>query len=168
MAAGLSGTQGVQFGLAHHDDADGIVAMGRAMNLEAESYKHVVFDEERTRATLAPIIEAGTCVVARAWVGDDAPILAGFIAGYVVPHFFGQGSTSVELVVYVCPEWRKTRVAMRMIRYWEARSRTLGADGMFLAVSTGGPKAAAIGRLYTSMGFESVGSMHHKLLKSAP
>lgn len=132
-------------------DIPAITELARRMHAESPRYAHLPFDSARLGATARQILATGLVLLAEL---DAYPV--GLMAGAVAPHFFSQALYGVELAVYVAPEHRGSRVALRMISRFEAWAKARGAGEMCLGISTGldVPRTQA---LYERLGYRPSG-----------
>lgn len=134
------------------DDIEQMVELGTEMHLESE-YVRYSFDPIKVAKTLTGVIEDknGIAIVAE----RDGSILGGMI-GYVTSHYFGNDLVASDLAVFVTSEERKGRLALKLIYSFIEQAKSLGANHISLANSTG-VESDRIKALYERIGFKHVG-----------
>lgn len=86
----------------------------------------------------------------------------GVLLGYVFPYIFNTNvKIAQELAFYVEPEYRNTRLAMRLYREYEAKARDLGATKITMALLEAS-NPDKVDRLYRKLGFKPVEHIYIK------
>jgi GNAT superfamily N-acetyltransferase len=89
-------------------------------------------------------------------VGRRNGVLCGFFTGYMSPYFFGRDLIATEVLWYVSPADRGSRLGLRLLRAFEAWALERGASEVCVGVSTG-VFSDRTGRLLQRLGYAHVG-----------
>lgn len=106
------------------DDIDDIVDAGMRMQAEDAGQEHLT-DPAHYRSRAIMSIDSPTC-----WVAKADGRFAGMLASYLTPHPYRPNKTMLlaEYIFYVLPEYRKTKVALKLIRAFEKYGRDCNVD----------------------------------------
>lgn len=125
--------------------------MGRLMHGESPRFRPLPFSQEKAQQLIEALIARGG-----AFVADIGGTLVGMFGGVVVEHFFSTTKMACDVVLYVTPEYRGTRIAPRLVHAFERWAIEAGADELVLGVSTG-IEADRTASLYERLGYERSG-----------
>lgn len=78
-------------------------------------YQQIGFHEEAARAWVVQMLTNHKHAIFL--LEDDGPV--GLIAGMVQPYWFAMADTAMQVLLYVMPESRKGRAALKLIRAFE-------------------------------------------------
>lgn len=93
----------------------------------------------------------------------DRPV--GFLAGLISEHYFADMVYATNLALYVSPEARGGRVAIKLIRHFERLARARGAQEIVLGVTAGvGAGIFRTEKFYNALGYETIGASTVKYL----
>lgn len=116
------------------------------METDFRRYRFSVEKVEKLYATLLSNDQDFFAVVAQH--GDE---LAGFMGGFTCEHFFSTDKYASEMLFYVCPHWRGSSAALRMVRAFEAWC----SDKPLLDIMTGISSGVGVDR--TTRFYEKLG-----------
>lgn len=134
-------------------DGPALVALGRAMAAESPRYCRTNFDEAKCLQTFHALLEAPVGIVL---VAEDHTGLVGMMAGFALENFFGRAINASELVLYVTPALRGSRVALRLVKAFEQWAGEMGAETVEVGVSTEVHVERTV-EFYQRLGFEPTG-----------
>lgn len=137
--------------LALAEDWPRILPLFRA---HAEEFgAHLGFDEDRTRELFHNAVTKASPTV---WVAECEGDLIGYLAGEIYGYFFTSGIYVQQELIFVRPDKRGTRAAVKLIREFIRWGDMLGARELFFGTSTNfQPERTA--RLFEHFGAERVG-----------
>lgn len=131
------------------DDISAMVYLGQLMHDESPRYAKSEYKPEKLVA-LADHVLGGNGIAFVVEIGGE---LVGMMVGLVTEHFFSDVRIGTDLALYIEPEHRGGRHAVRLVRAFEARAKELGASEIELGVSTG-YHAERTADLYEALGYE--------------
>ena len=143
---------------AHEEDIGRLVQLGRAMQEESPRFSRMGYSASKVWSLFINLIANEDAVVLVAVVDGE---IVGMLMGYVTEQFFSHVRSASELVVYVTPECRGGRAAVRMIQAFEMWAFERGAKEIQLGVSTEVDAERTVG-FYQRMGYAASG---HTLVK---
>jgi len=140
---------------ATEDDAAAILELAKLMHMESR-FSKFNYDEEKVKALITNLIknDYGILLVAE---GDK---LLGGIMGVVAEHYFGYDKSASDLALFVPPENRNSRIAMRLIKEYIKQAKEKGAVDILISNTTG-YKPETVGKLYKAMGFIQIGANYY-------
>jgi GNAT superfamily N-acetyltransferase len=140
---------------ANQFDIEHIVRLSRAAINESRYARYGIV-EAKIETLVNASLESDELVALLAVDGDDVPF--GFLGGIVSHHYFADMKYATNLVVYVSPEARGSRAAIKLIREFERVAKERGADEIMLGV-TAGFHAPRIEKFYNALGYQTVGAL---------
>lgn len=134
------------------------VELGRVMHAES-FYSDLDYDPEKLHKffSSAVVDPAYLVLIGR----DDQQVMQGFGIFYASQYWFGKDHIVSDLALFIHPDFRKTTMAIKMLRHLETWARAWGAKEVCLG-STTGVKTEAYGKLLEKLGFTSVGGIFKK------
>ena len=87
--------------------------------------------------------------------------LVGMMFGFLNRIPFCNASAAIDLIVYVIPEKRNGRLAMKLIKDYERWARIVGAEEIQLGVSSG-TNPDKVAKFYNRLGYTSYGHFLRK------
>lgn len=144
--------------VAHEADIGRLVQMGRAMQEESPRFSRLGYSASKVWNLFSHLIANDDATVI---VAEADGVIVGMLMGYVSEQFFSHVLSASELVVYVTPECRGGRAALRMIQAFEMWAFERGAKEIQLGVSTE-VDASRTSAFYERMGYAASG---HTLVK---
>lgn len=139
---------------ATRNDLPALIDIGQDMHAESR-YRAYTYDPDRLEQTLKIVLDDELSLVAEA---EDGRIVGAFIA-FVTPQFFGSDLMSSDLALYIVPEFRQGRLALRLLTEYICRARERGVTDIRVGNSTD-VESERVGRLYESLGFRRVGGLY--------
>lgn len=134
------------------DDVPALVAIGRMLHAESPRYAGMNYDGDKV-ARLAEMSIPGGGV----FVAVRGGTIVGVIAGFVVPHWFGDTLLASDYTFYIVPECRaQGRTAMRLLHALEKWAAEQGARDIVPGTSTM-INAEGTLRFYEHQGYERIG-----------
>ena len=126
-----------------------LIALGAEMH-EESVYRNLDFDPLK-------LWHLGDQIMANpdthcAFVYEKDGEIIGFVAGYAMPHFFGNDLTSGDFAVYVDRRHRNGMVGVKLIKKYIQWCDTMGVKEPMLGVSAG-ITPERTGKLYERLGF---------------
>lgn len=139
---------------ATYNDISTMIALGEAMHAESR-YARFPWDSEMVGALIAALIESddGLALVAE----EDGQIIGGILAA-IEKSFFGPARFACEYAVFVRPDARGGMAAARLLSGYAQWARDRGAELVQAGITTG-VKTELSARLYSAVGFQSVGQL---------
>ena len=141
-------------------DIPTLVEMGAGM-FEGSSFAPLTYCPEKAAQTMVHGIRTAMLLVT---VADDGTI-TGAIQGDVIEPWYSSDRMGVELFLYVRPEYRGTRAALKLVAAWARWCVASGAKQLRPATAA---KSAEADRLYRALGFEPVGQLYVMNQKDFP
>jgi GNAT superfamily N-acetyltransferase len=96
---------------------------------------------------------------------DDDGHPVGMISGSVNPYLFSRGSVASDFAWYVKPEFRGSRISLRLLKSFTEWAKERGADNLYMGVSTN-VTADRTGEVLKRRGFEHVGGNYRMRLNA--
>src|SRR3990172_1927449 len=93
----------------------------------------------------------------------DEGVMIGMVIGLVTEHFFADMIYAANLVLYVVPEKRGGRGAVKLIRHFERECIARGANEILIG-STSNVQPARTMELYHALGYQPIGANAVKYL----
>ena len=136
-----------------------IVPMG---NLGYQMYKEGAFKEldwdfEKVHRLTKRYIEKPNTHFALCAYDDEN--LVGMIMGYLTPYYFGNDILATDHLWYVDPEYRGTRVGLKLLKDFRSWAIKSGAKEVCIGISTG-TDVDRTGALLERLGFNHVGGTY--------
>ncbi len=136
------------------EDLDAVLSMAELQ--VAETFPHLGFDRDRAAETFRQSIETGSPT---GFVAEADNEVVGMIAGRIGGYDFTSGVFVCLEVLFVRPDKRGTRAAVKLLREYIRWGEIVGAREIFFGVSN--PRnAARASRLYEHLGAERIGAQH--------
>lgn len=140
-------------------DLPGLMALAHLMHAESR-FRTRPLSESRTADLIASLIQSPDGIVL---VADDAGQLVGGLVGVVCDHWFTECRVAYEYAVFVTPDSRGGRLAVRIVQAFQREAKARGASIADMGITTG-VHAERTGRLYQYQGFEHIGPVYSKEL----
>ena len=147
--------------VARLPDVPALVALGQEFINEAPNYKSRPYIAEKAAEHFTSLINGGGVVIL---VEQDQQIIGGFV-GRIGGDWFNNTKIAFDDVLYVRPEFRKTRAAYVLIQTFIGWAVGMGADRIQCGTTTGVEYRACI-RLYEHFGFTQYGTVLDLELKA--
>lgn len=139
--------------LALEEEADACVELARMQT--AETLPHIPFCEEKARETFQRYLDTANPTI---FVCEGAGrSVIGMLIATMSSYAFATGLCVNQEVLYVHPDHRHSRAAVRLIEHFSEWADRLGAREVFTGVSNG-VQAERVSRLFERCGFSPVGS----------
>lgn len=142
-------------------DVPAMVALGQDFIKEAPNYQSRPYLAENAAKHFTGLIKGGGVVIL---VEQDQQIIGGFV-GRIGGDWFNNTKIAFDDVLYVKPEFRKTRAAYVLIQTFIGWAVGMGADRIQCGTTTGVESNACI-RLYKHFGFTEYGTVLDLELKA--
>jgi len=143
------------------NDVPELVKLGHAFIQEAPNYQARPYIMEKAAEHFARLISGGGAVL----LVEHESQIAGGIVGRVGGDWFNDSKIAFDDVLYVKPEFRKTRAAYMLIQAFIRWAQLMGASRIQCGTTTGVESAACI-RLYRHFGFTEYGAVLDLELKA--
>ncbi|MHA3051835.1 N-acetyltransferase family protein [Acinetobacter sp. ANC 4640] len=134
-------------------DIPTLVEFGEAFVSESPNYQDRPYEHAKVKEHFQLLIKSGALFV----VEENAVICGGFAGGINSDWFNGQ-KIAFDYVMYVKPEYRKTRAAYLLINAFVNWANLMGADRIQCGTTTGIESKGCI-RLYKHFGFNEFGTV---------
>jgi GNAT superfamily N-acetyltransferase len=141
---------------AHPDDVELILDMGEAMHAESV-YKVLTYNREKARKEVLWTIRNGFFKVV-----EINGALVGMMSGYVKAPYYSDDRVGFEELLYLAPDHRHGRHAVRLIDAWVMFCIAHGAVLLKPSTACGNFNGDS---LYEAMGFQRVGSSFVKVVR---
>lgn len=142
-------------------DVPAMVALGGQFIKEAPNYKNRPYIAENASMHFTNLIKGGGAIFL---VEHQEQIIGGFV-GRIGGDWFNNIKIAFDDVLYVKPEFRKTRAAYMLIQAFIRWAQIMGASRIQCGTTTGVESAACI-RLYKHFGFTEYGTVLDLELKA--
>ena len=142
-------------------DVPCLVTLGKAFIKEAPNYNNRPYLADNAAKHFTNLIKGNGVVIL---VEQDQQIIGGFV-GRIGGDWFNNTKIAFDDVLYVKPEFRKTRAAYVLIQTFIGWAVGMGADRIQCGTTTGVESAACI-RLYKHFGFTEYGTILDLELKA--
>ena len=142
-------------------DVPAMVALGREFIKEAPNYKSRPYFSDQAAIHFTNVIKGSGVVLV---VEHDDQLIGGFV-GRIGGDWFNGNKIAFDDVLYVAPEFRKSRAAYMLIQAFIRWAQLMGADRIQCGTTTGVESAACI-RLYKHFGFTEYGTVLDLELKA--
>lgn len=142
-------------------DVPAMVALGQEFINEAPNYQDRPYVTEKAAEHFAYLICGGGVIFL---VEQDDQIVGGFV-GRIGGDWFNNTKIAFDDVMYVKPEYRRTRAAYVLIQSFIGWAVGMGADRIQCGTTTGVESRACI-RLYEHFGFTQYGTVLDLELKA--
>jgi len=129
-------------------DTDRVVALAKRMHGESPVYEGIPFDEKRAAKHIR---ELHIVLIA-----EDAGELIGMMGGYITPPVFSNEFICYEAGLYVVPERRTGRTAVKLLQAFEARAMGYNVARIVVGTTTG-VNAEGTLRFYERLGYKHTG-----------
>ena len=141
-------------------DVERAMRLGEMMHSEGV-YAFLPFAHDKVRRLGAAILadKEEQVYFARLCLQDNEPI--GVMVAYVSEYFFSQYRIVQDMVLYVHPDYRQGRAALRLMRAFMSWAQRVGASEECLGITVGVNNEAAA-RLYEHLGYERVGYLYKR------
>jgi len=143
------------------NDVPELVKLGYAFIQEAPNYQSRPYIAEKAAEHFARLIRGGGAVL----LVEHENQIAGGIVGRVGGDWFNDAKIAFDDVLYVKPEFRKTRAAYMLIQAFIRWAQLMCASRIQCGTTTGVEYAACI-RLYKHFGFTEYGTVLDLELKA--
>ena len=135
-------------------DVPALVALGQEFIKEAPNYQKRPYMNDKAAEHFTHLINGGGVIFI---VEQDQEIMGGF-AGRVGGDWFNSTKIAFDDVMYVKPEFRKTRAAYVLIQTFIGWAAAMGVNRIQCGTTTGVESRACI-RLYEHFGFTQYGTV---------
>ena len=135
-------------------DVPALVALGQEFIKEAPNYQNRPYMAEKAAEHFSHLINGGGVIFI---VEQDQEIMGGF-AGRIGGDWFNKTKIAFDDVMYVKPEFRKTRAAYVLIQTFIGWAAAMGVNRIQCGTTTGVESRACI-RLYEHFGFTQYGTV---------
>ena len=135
-------------------DVPALVALGQEFIKEAPNYQKRPYMADKAAEHFTHLINGGGVIFI---VEQDQEIMGGF-AGRVGGDWFNKTKIAFDDVMYVKPEFRKTRAAYVLIQTFIGWAAAMGVNRIQCGTTTGVESRACI-RLYEHFGFTQYGTV---------
>ena len=142
-------------------DVPELVELGHTFIQEAPNYKNRPYIAENASIHFTNLIKGGGVVFL---VEHQEQIIGGFV-GRIGGDWFNNIKIAFDDVLYVKPEFRKSRAAYMLIQAFIRWAQLMGASRIQCGTTTGVESAACI-RLYKHFGFTEYGTVLDLELKA--
>ena len=142
-------------------DVPAMVALGQEFIKEAPNYKSRPYLAENAAKHFTSLIKGGGVIFL---VEHQEQIIGGFV-GRMGGDWFNDIKIAFDDVLYVAPEFRKSRAAYMLIQAFIRWAQLMGADRIQCGTTTDVESAACI-RLYKHFGFTEYGTVLDLELKA--
>ena len=142
-------------------DVPAMVALGQEFIKEAPNYQSRPYVTEYAEKHFTSLIKGGGVIFL---VEHQEQIIGGFV-GRMGGDWFNDIKIAFDDVLYVAPEFRKSRAAYMLIQAFIRWAQLMGADRIQCGTTTGVESAACI-RLYKHFGFTKYGTVLDLELKA--
>jgi len=136
------------------EDIDAVLSLAKQMQQEG-AYKDISFDDQVFIGTVADCMKNGF-----AWVGEaDGKVVSGFLAN-ITPYIFSREKIACDYGVFTNKEYRKTRLAFRMLQEYIKWAKEQNAKEIMIGASEGFEQTYAerLGKfLQKRLGFKPAG-----------
>ncbi len=143
------------------NDVPELVRLGYAFIQEAPNYQSRPYIAEKAAEHFTRLIRGGGAVL----LVEHENQIAGGIVGRVGGDWFNGSKIAFDDVLYVKPEFRKTRAAYMLIQAFIRWAQLMGASRIQCGTTTGVESAACV-RLYKHFGFAEYGTVLDLELKA--
>jgi len=144
--------------LALEDEADACVELARMQT--AETLPHIPFCESRARETFKRYLDTANPTIF-VCEGADRSII-GMLIATMSSYAFATGLCINQEVLYVHPDHRHSRAAVRLVEHFSEWADRLDAREVFTGVSND-VQAERVARLFQRCGFAPVGTYLRKV-----
>lgn len=141
------------------ETATELIELGKEFHKESRHGKFK-FDEQRVWDLAANIKTHPEKYHINYYRNQDGKIVGMFI-GIIVPEFFSGRLLANDMGMYVAPEYRGTRVFIKMLKTFETWAKESGAEKIILYHSAGINTDKAIS-LFSKLGYEHYGFIFDK------
>ena len=135
-------------------DVPALVALGQEFIKEAPNYQNRPYMTDKAAEHFTHLINGGGVIFI---VEQDQEIMGGF-AGRISGDWFNNTKIAFDDVMYVKPEFRKTRAAYVLIQTFIGWAAAMGVNRIQCGTTTGVESRACI-RLYEHFGFTQYGTV---------
>ena len=135
-------------------DVPALVALGQEFIKEAPNYQNRPYMPDKAAEHFTHLINGGGVIFI---VEQDQEIMGGF-AGRIGDDWFNNTKIAFDDVMYVKPEFRKTRAAYVLIQTFIGWAAAMGVNRIQCGTTTGVESRACI-RLYEHFGFTQYGTV---------
>lgn len=141
-------------------DAAAVEAMLRAIGPESPVFRDTPIDDRKLKAFIAAAIASDQHAML---LHESAAGIDGLFIGVLVEQFFTLEINAMDIVLYVPPERRGTRAALRLWRAFKIWAQARNAKAIQVGSMTG-IDPARTAKFYRGMGLREVGSIFHMRL----
>lgn len=135
-------------------DITSIVEMAKLMHSQSR-FKRFNYDKEKMKELVTNLInnESGILIVM-----EDVSLVGG-IMGIVAEQYFGRDKAATDLGLFVQPDSRNAKIAIKLITEYIKQAKDKGAIDVCIGNSTG-RELELVGKLYESLGFKMMGGVY--------
>lgn len=145
--------------VATADDVANIVRLGKALR-DSSTYATKSFSMEKAALAVTNLVESDTDL---ALVAEQAGVMVGFLLGGLTYEWFSDDLIAFDYSIYVVPNLRNGRLAIKFLKTFEQWAIAKGAINMQLGISTG-IHVDNTSHFYQLLGFTESGRMFEKKL----
>lgn len=139
--------------VARVEDLPTLVQFGEAFMQESPHYQKRKYDQERAEQHFKQTLKTGALFVV-----EQHNVICGGFAGGTGKDWFNGEKIAFDYVMYVLPEYRKTRVAYLLVQAFLNWAHIIGADRVQCGTTTGIESRGCI-RLYEHFGLSEYGTI---------
>lgn len=146
---------------ANLNDVPDLVQIGQAFIKEAPNYQNKEYLPEKAAEHFKQLIKGAGVVL----LAIEKGVIVGGFVGRISHEWFSNKKVAFDDVLYVKPEFRKTRVAYLLVQAFIHCAQLMGANSIQCGTTTGVESEACI-NLYQHFGFEKFGTVMNMELKA--
>lgn len=118
---------------AQEADIDDMIDLGVGMHAES-AFRNLNYDKEKCRSLVKMYLDSPEDRFFS--VAESDGVLVGMFAGYITDYYFGHGLLANDILWYVRPENRGSRVGLALLKAFEDWALERGVSEVCLGVST--------------------------------
>lgn len=140
-------------------DVEQIVQLGQQLQ-QNSAYKKGAFNTDKAKQAVSMMITSDTD---QAFIAESDGKIIGFFLGGVTYEWFSDDLIAFDYSVYVVPEKRNGRTAIKLFKAFEEWATEQGAKSVQVGITTG-INIKGNSRLYRFLGFKDSGVLFEKRL----
>jgi predicted N-acetyltransferase YhbS len=114
-------------------DVPAVTALARALQEESPRFRTLPFDPEMVQNLLGAMMKSRDYLTL---IAEDEKEIVGVMVAAAVPYFFTSRRMTSDIMFYVKPSQRGSRVGLRLLREYEAWARTKDAHEICIGLGT--------------------------------
>lgn len=139
-------------------DTLSLAKLGIRYSKEARNHDHYPVDvEEMINNGVASTLNENSCILV--CFRDDQPI--GLLWGHCHKLPWSKNKLAMDTILYVVPEYRKTKAGYLLMKEWEVWGKSKGAKEVQISIASGIHEEESI-QFFIRMGYSLVGSQYRK------